>query len=269
MGFPLIWRNWIAECLHTSRISVLINGSPTSEFGLGRGLRQGDPLAPFLFLIVVEGLNSMMSNVVQANLFIGYKVGRDKVQLSHLQFADDTIILGESSMSNIWVIKAFLQLFELVSVLKVNFHKSKLYGVNVGQGRLEVFAKFMNCGVGSILFIYLGCFYAFKIWMSCLQWFGFSSVQNHTDLANFEQFVGVPNCNVVNRVRWSSLWLVTLWSIWLARNEAVFSQKFMDPEEVVDLIKLRSWNWLRAKDSAFQYLFALWSNNSFSCLNFS
>nr|KYP33718.1 hypothetical protein KK1_045404 [Cajanus cajan] len=82
-------------------------------------------------------------------------------------------------------------------------------------------------------------------------------------------FFEFPNCNIVNRVRWSSIWLVTLWSIWLARNEAVFSQKFMDPEEVVDLIKLRSWNWLRAKDSAFQYPFALWSNNPFSCLNFS
>nr|KYP49479.1 hypothetical protein KK1_028760 [Cajanus cajan] len=71
--------------------------------------------------------------------------------------------------------------------------------------------------------LFFECLYAFKIWMSCLQWFGFSFVQNNTGLANFEQFVGVPNCNVVNRVRWSSIWLVTLWSIWLARNEAVFS----------------------------------------------
>nr|KYP62677.1 Transposon TX1 uncharacterized [Cajanus cajan] len=79
MRFPILWRRWIAECLATARVSVLVNGSPSSEFGVGRGLRQGDPLAPFLYLIATEGLSSLMSKAVQECVFTGYMVGGDAV----------------------------------------------------------------------------------------------------------------------------------------------------------------------------------------------
>jgi len=75
MAFSVLWRKWIKECVSTSTASILVNGSPTDEFHLHRGLRQGDPLSPFLFLLAVEGLNVMMNSVVENNLYMAYGVG--------------------------------------------------------------------------------------------------------------------------------------------------------------------------------------------------
>ncbi|GAU51940.1 hypothetical protein TSUD_417220, partial [Trifolium subterraneum] len=124
MSFPVLWRKWINECVCTATASVLVNGSPTEEFPLGRGLRQGDPLSPFLFLLAAEGLNVMMEAAVACNLFTGYSVGeRDPVSVSHLQFADDTLLLGVKSWANVRALRAVLVLFETMSGLKVDFHK--------------------------------------------------------------------------------------------------------------------------------------------------
>lgn len=142
------------ECLVTANVSVLVNGSPTEEFGVGRGLRQGDLLSPFLFLIVAEGLNILFKEAVSVGLFEGFKVW--KLSLSHLQFADDTLIIGRKCSQNVFAIKAVLQLFEVLSGLKVNFHKSQLYGLNIEEGWLVQAAGFVNCKVGSLPFIYLG-----------------------------------------------------------------------------------------------------------------
>jgi hypothetical protein len=136
-------------------MSVLVNGSPTNEFHVSKGLRQGDPLSPFLFLIVTEGLSGLMRKAVENNLFHGYKVS-DNIMFHSLQFADDTIILGEGSWDNLWTIKTVLRSFEIVSGLKVNFYKSKLYGINLVDSFLSASSSFLHCAVEAIPFRFLG-----------------------------------------------------------------------------------------------------------------
>ncbi|GJS75512.1 putative RNA-directed DNA polymerase, eukaryota, reverse transcriptase zinc-binding domain protein [Tanacetum coccineum] len=122
-GFGNKWYSWIKACLNSSRASILINGSPTSELSIKHGLRQGDPLSPFLFILVMEGLHNAFE---EAN-------ARDM----------DNII-------------RVLYVFYLASGLKINIHKSNIYGIGVNKD--EVFSMTSNAGciVGDIPFSYLG-----------------------------------------------------------------------------------------------------------------
>ena len=91
MGFGVKWCKWIHTCISTVQFSVLINGSPNNFFGSSRGLRQGDPLSPMLFLIVMEVLSRMLRRVEGAGLIRGFKVEsrRDGGEsVSHLLFAE-------------------------------------------------------------------------------------------------------------------------------------------------------------------------------------
>ncbi|PNX90003.1 ribonuclease H, partial [Trifolium pratense] len=135
-------------------MSVLINGSPTEDFVVGRGIRQGDPLSPFLFLIVAEGLTGMIRKAVDIGKFKGFKINVN-LQFSLLQFADDTIIMGEDSWENFWTIKSLLRGFELVSGLKINFVKSKLFGINIDMSFLKAGAAFLSCNTAAVPFKFL------------------------------------------------------------------------------------------------------------------
>ncbi|XP_016192516.1 uncharacterized protein LOC107633394 [Arachis ipaensis] len=130
MGFGRRWRAWVMECVTTALMSVLINGSPTKPFKMERGLRQGDPLSPFLFVLVVDVLHRMIGEAVRNGRISPLLVGRYSVELSHLQFADDTILFcppDEKTMQNY---KWLLHWFELMSGLSINFDKSSLIPLN-------------------------------------------------------------------------------------------------------------------------------------------
>lgn len=155
MGFAERWIGWMQACILTSSMSVLINGSPTDEFIAHKELRQGDPLSPFLFLIVAEGLSGMVQRAIQVGVFDGYQVSGGK-KLSLLQFADDTMLMGQESRKNLWSIKTIFRSFELVSGLRVNFYKSKLIGLNLSEGFLEAASVFLSCCTAKVPFKFLG-----------------------------------------------------------------------------------------------------------------
>nr|GEY87991.1 reverse transcriptase domain, reverse transcriptase zinc-binding domain protein [Tanacetum cinerariifolium]GEZ40503.1 reverse transcriptase domain, reverse transcriptase zinc-binding domain protein [Tanacetum cinerariifolium] len=150
------WCKWIKNCLKASSLSILVNGSPTDEFGLERGVRQGDPISLFLFILAVEGLNALVSKAVEKSIFKGVLVGDDRIEVSHLQYADDAIFFGEWSKENARTLMCILKCFEEVSGLRVNYSKSRVYGIGVGSGDIEEMAQWMKCSVGEFPFTYLG-----------------------------------------------------------------------------------------------------------------
>ncbi|GJS12352.1 RNA-directed DNA polymerase, eukaryota [Tanacetum coccineum] len=93
-GFGDKWRVWIKSCLSSSRGSILVNGSATKEFQFYKGLKQGDPLSPFLFLLIMESLYLSFQQVVNEGLFNGVSIG-SSLHVSYLFYADDVVFMRQ------------------------------------------------------------------------------------------------------------------------------------------------------------------------------
>ena len=101
--------------MESASVSVLVNGSPTEEFKPTRGLRQRDPLAPFLFLVVTEGLVEIVRQAMKTNLLTDLNIGCNEIEVCILQFADDTLFLCEDTFNNVVTLKVIQRGFELAS----------------------------------------------------------------------------------------------------------------------------------------------------------
>jgi len=156
LGFCGKWIDWIKKCLESSSISVLVNGSPTTEFKPMKGLRQGDPLAPFLFLIAAEGLARVVRQAEEKKLVESIEVGEKQVKVSMLQYADDTLFFCKASIQSVLTLRAILKCFELASGLKVNYSKSKVGGVGLNMNQTMIFASILKCDIMKAPFSYLG-----------------------------------------------------------------------------------------------------------------
>nr|GEU47367.1 RNA-directed DNA polymerase, eukaryota, reverse transcriptase zinc-binding domain protein [Tanacetum cinerariifolium] len=154
-GFDDKWCTWIRSCLQSSRGSVIVNGSPTEEFQFYKGLKQGDPLSPFLFILVMESLHISFQRVVNAGLFKGIKLG-SSLQMYHLFYADDAIFMGQWNQNNIDTITRVLDVFYRASGLRINMHKSQLMGISVDANLLKQAASKIGCMVLKTPFKYLG-----------------------------------------------------------------------------------------------------------------
>jgi len=128
-------------------------GSACGLFTCSRGLRQGDPISPLLFVFVIESLSRVIFAVVNGGLLEGFTVGNTSV--SHLLFADDTLIFCSACPAQLSHLRSLFLLFEAVSRLKVNLAKSKLIPV----GNIELvgrLAGILRCGVSTLPVKYLG-----------------------------------------------------------------------------------------------------------------
>ncbi|GJS72132.1 RNA-directed DNA polymerase, eukaryota [Tanacetum coccineum] len=154
-GFGSKWRSWISGCLSSAMASVIVNGSPTSKFQFQCGLKQGDPIAPYLFILVMESLHLSFSRVVEAGMYKGIVID-NSVMISHVFYADDAVFVGEWSDSNLDRILHVLHCFYLTSGLKINVQKSSLMGVGVNHNDIAKAASKLGCSILKTPFKYLG-----------------------------------------------------------------------------------------------------------------
>ncbi|KAL4585499.1 hypothetical protein LXL04_010120 [Taraxacum kok-saghyz] len=156
MGFTNKWVAWIKAALSSSWASVLLNGAPTEEFRLQRGLRQGDPLSPFLFVLAMEGFHIALEEVAKAGVFRGVSIGCVGLHVSHFLYADDVVLLCDWGVENARRIIRIMRVFHLASGLKINLLKSKLIGVGVDYEEVQEVADLIGCSATRIPFVYLG-----------------------------------------------------------------------------------------------------------------
>ena len=146
MGLRLKWRRWIKACISFVCFSILVNGSPEGFFGNSRGLKQGHPLSPLLFLVngspegffgnsrglkqghplspllfllVMEVLSRLLKKTEECNLIQGFHVGAVnsvEVSISHLLFANDTILFCDASREQLLSIRLVLSCFRLLRI---------------------------------------------------------------------------------------------------------------------------------------------------------
>ena len=131
MGFPYQFVTWIMACLTTVSYSFNVNGELTIPFAGRKGLRQGDPISPYLFVICMEYLNRCLSLLHEDHDF-NFHPRCNKIKLTHMCFADDLLLFARGDVSSIRQLYSAFQLFTTASGLKANLSKSSLYfgGVN-------------------------------------------------------------------------------------------------------------------------------------------
>ncbi|KAA3467259.1 LINE-1 reverse transcriptase isogeny [Gossypium australe] len=127
MGFTDSFIDFILRCISSVEYSILINGEEGSSFNPSRGMRQRDPLSPYLFLFCGEGLSVLMRLASREIRILGAKVCRSSPPITHLMFANDCILFGEVPDRGITVIKDILREYESCSGQCVNFEKSTAF----------------------------------------------------------------------------------------------------------------------------------------------
>ena len=111
IGFADQWCNWVMKCVTTVSYSALINGEPSEKIYPQRGIRQGDPLSPYLYLICTEGLSSMLSHAMNTNLIHVFKARRNGPSISHMFFADDSLLFCKAEETECRHLLNILQLY--------------------------------------------------------------------------------------------------------------------------------------------------------------
>jgi hypothetical protein len=154
----------------------LVNGAPLHFFQSSRGIRQGDPLSPLLFVVVMESLSRMLNEYMLQGLLSGFSVGikdNEALVMNHLLFADDTLIFCGAQAKHVRNLRCTFLCFEAVSGLRISLRKFEL--VPIGEvDDVESLAHILGCRIGFLPMTYLGMplgasFKSLSIWNGVIE----------------------------------------------------------------------------------------------------
>jgi hypothetical protein len=127
MGFPERWIAWVMECVRSVSYSILVNGQPVGNIKPTRGLRQGDPISPYLFLICAEALSSMLNQAENNGVISRVPTSKRGPKISHLFFADDSLLFCKANSVEWRRLTKILDKYEAASGQKLNKEKTSIF----------------------------------------------------------------------------------------------------------------------------------------------
>ncbi|GAU48064.1 hypothetical protein TSUD_404920 [Trifolium subterraneum] len=127
MGFTDVWIRWVMMCVISVNYSVLMNCDRVGPISPGRGLRQGDPLSPYLFILVTEGLTALIHQAVGRGDLHGVRICRGAPEVSHLLFADDCFLFCRANVAEVNEFMRILHTYEQASGQEINLVKSEVF----------------------------------------------------------------------------------------------------------------------------------------------
>jgi hypothetical protein len=156
LGAPTVYVNWVKECITSPRFTLALNGTLVGYFKGRKGLRKGDPISPYLFVIAMDGLSLLLEEAAIHNPFFDFHPKCSSLKLTHLCFADDLLIFSTASCDSIKVINDVLEEFEELAGLKANPAKSLVFFGGVSLGVKHDILNFLHMHKGKLPIQYLG-----------------------------------------------------------------------------------------------------------------